>query len=98
MRGRHSALLIRMNDQTRATLQGWLHRQKIPLGRAKRARAILLLEQGHTFCSLINSSRGDITSGFLPKCLAISAFESRSKNLLTSIPHTRRLGNDPVCG
>jgi Homeodomain-like domain len=49
MRGRHLALLIRMNDQTRATLQGWLHRQKIPLGRAKRARAILLLEQGHTF-------------------------------------------------
>ena len=49
MRGRHAALMIQMSHPARATLQGWLHRQKTPLGRAKRARAMLLLEQGHSY-------------------------------------------------
>lgn len=49
MRGRHAALIIQMSQQTRMTLQGWLQRQKTPLGRAKRARAMLLLEQGHSY-------------------------------------------------
>jgi transposase len=49
MRGRHAAVTIQMSQQTRATLQGWLQRQKTPLGRAKRARAMLLLEQGHSY-------------------------------------------------
>jgi len=49
MRGRHAALIIQMSRQTYVTLQGWLHRQKTPLGRAKRARAMLLLEQGHSY-------------------------------------------------
>jgi transposase len=49
MRGRHAGLMIQMNQQTRATLQGWLQRQKTPLGRAKRARSMLLLEQDHSY-------------------------------------------------
>jgi transposase len=49
MRGRRSALSIHLTDQTRRTLQSWLHRRKTPYGRAKRARALLLLEQGETF-------------------------------------------------
>ena len=49
MRGRHAALMIQMSHPARATLQGWLHRQKTPLGRAKRARSMLLLEQGHSY-------------------------------------------------
>ena len=49
MRGRHAAGMIHMNQQTRATLQGWLLRQKTPVGRAKRARGMLLLEQGHSY-------------------------------------------------
>ena len=49
MRGRHAALMIQMSQQTRVTLRGWLQRQKTPLGRAKRARAMLLLEQGHSY-------------------------------------------------
>jgi transposase len=49
MRGRRSALSIHMTDQTRTTLQSWLHHQKTPYGRARRARALLLLEQGQTF-------------------------------------------------
>ncbi len=49
MRGRHAAVIIQMTRQTHATLQGWLQRQKTPLGRAKRARAMLLLEQGHSY-------------------------------------------------
>jgi transposase len=47
--GRHTALMIQMSQQTRVTLQEWLQRQKTPLGRAKRARAMLLLEQGHSY-------------------------------------------------
>ena len=49
MRGRRSALSIQMTNQTRTTLQSWIHRQKIPHGQARRARALLLLEQGQTF-------------------------------------------------
>jgi transposase len=49
MRGRRAAEIIYMNQQTRATLQGWLHRQKTPVGRAKRARGLLLLEQGYSY-------------------------------------------------
>src|SRR5438270_10014561 len=49
MRGRHSALCIQMDASTRALLQSWLHRQKTPNGLARRARAMLLLEQGHTY-------------------------------------------------
>jgi hypothetical protein len=38
MRGRHAALTIQMSQQTRVTLQGWLHRQKTP-GGASQTRA-----------------------------------------------------------
>lgn len=49
MRGRHAAVIIQMTRQTHATLQGWVQREMSPLGRAKRARAMLLLEQGHSY-------------------------------------------------
>lgn len=49
MRGRHSCFRIQMDPPTRVTLQGWLHRQKTPNGLARRARAMLLLEQGQTY-------------------------------------------------
>lgn len=52
MRGRHTVVMIQMSQQTRATLQGWLQRQKTPLGRAKRARAMLLLEHRHSYARI----------------------------------------------
>ena len=48
MQGRRSALHIEIDEHTHATLSGWLRRQKPPVGLAKRARAILLLAEGHT--------------------------------------------------
>jgi hypothetical protein len=51
MQGRISAIHIEMDDHTRATLTGWLRRQKTPVGLAKRARAMLLLADGHTFAA-----------------------------------------------
>ena len=51
MQGRHSALHIALDDSTRATLQGWLRKQKTPVALAKRARAILLLADGQTFAA-----------------------------------------------
>ena len=51
MQGRRSALRIELDDHTRATLVGWLRRQKTPVGLAKRARAILLLAEGYTFAA-----------------------------------------------
>jgi transposase len=38
-----------MDDLTRVALQRWVHRQKTPVGLARRARAMLLLEQGDTY-------------------------------------------------
>lgn len=49
MRGRHSTLRIQIDDLTREPLQRWLSRRKTPVGLAKRARAMLLLEQGQTY-------------------------------------------------
>ena len=51
MQGRHSAVRITIEAPTRATLAGWLRRQKTPVGLAKRARAILLLAEGQTFAA-----------------------------------------------
>ena len=51
MQGRHSALHITLDDPARATLQGWLRKQKTLVGLAKRGRAILLLAEGHTFAA-----------------------------------------------
>jgi hypothetical protein len=51
MQGRHSAIQIEMPDETRATLTGWLRKQKTPVGLAKRARAMLLLADGHSFAA-----------------------------------------------
>ena len=51
MQGRHSALSIAIDEHTRATLTGWLRKQKPPVGLAKRARAILLLADGQTFAA-----------------------------------------------
>ena len=49
MRGRRSSLTIQMNEQTRGVLQRWLQRQKTHVGLARRARGMLLLEQGRPF-------------------------------------------------
>ena len=51
MQGRHSAIHIAVDDQTRATLAGWLRRQKTPVALANRAQAILLLADGQTFAA-----------------------------------------------
>ena len=51
MQGRHTAIHIEMPDHTRATLTGWLRKQKTPVGLAKRARAMLLLADGSSFAA-----------------------------------------------
>ena len=51
MQGRRSAIHIAVDDQTRATLGGWLRCQKTPVGLAKRAHAMLLLAEGQTFAA-----------------------------------------------
>ena len=49
MPGRRPTLKIQMNAQTRLTLQAWLRHRKTSGGLARRARALLLLEQGHSY-------------------------------------------------
>ena len=51
MQGRRSAIRIVVDDHTRATLTGWLRKQKTPVALAKRARAMLLLAAGHSFAA-----------------------------------------------
>jgi hypothetical protein len=51
MQGRRSALRIVIDEHTRATLAGWLRKQKTPVALAKRARAMLLLADGHSFAA-----------------------------------------------
>ncbi len=49
MRGRISRVVIDVDEATRTTLEGWLRSPKTPLGRARRARAILLLAAGERY-------------------------------------------------
>lgn len=49
MRGRISQVVVAVDEPTRATLEGWLRSPTTPLGRARRARAILLLAQGERY-------------------------------------------------
>ena len=49
MRGRPSRLKVEIDDTTRATLEGWLRRQKTAVGLATRARAMLLLAAGQPY-------------------------------------------------
>ncbi len=51
MQGRHSAIHMAVDDQTRATLAGWRRRQKTPITLAKRAQAIFLLADGQTLAA-----------------------------------------------
>jgi hypothetical protein len=51
MPGPLSALQISMNDQARTHLQSWVRRPKTPSGLVRRARAVLLLEQGSRYTS-----------------------------------------------
>jgi transposase len=48
MRGRCSTWTITLDCPTRATLQHWVQRRKTPVGVARRAHAMLLLEQGYS--------------------------------------------------
>jgi hypothetical protein len=51
MQGRKTAIRLEMADDTRATLAGWLRRQQTPVGLAKRARAMLLVADGHSLAA-----------------------------------------------
>ena len=51
MQGRKSALRLARDDHSRITFVGWLRRQKTPACLAKRAQAILLVAEGHTFAA-----------------------------------------------
>jgi Helix-turn-helix domain len=51
MQGRRSAIRIAIDDHARATLTGWLRKQKTPVALAKRPRAMLLLADGHSFAA-----------------------------------------------
>ena len=49
MRGRISRVGVELDEPTRATLEGWLRSPTTPVGRARRARAMLLLAEGERF-------------------------------------------------
>lgn len=49
MQGRKTQLKVQMDEETREILQGWLRKQKIEVGLAKRARAMLMLEEGEAY-------------------------------------------------
>jgi hypothetical protein len=50
-RGQRTKKPIVLNDHIRSTLAGWLRRSKTPMGLAKRAQALLLLDQGQPYAA-----------------------------------------------
>ena len=51
MQGRKTAMIVRMDDATGQELLAWLRAQKTPVGLAKRAWAMLLLADGHSYAA-----------------------------------------------
>jgi hypothetical protein len=51
MQGRKTARIVRMDHDTREQLLSWLRATKTPQGLAKRARAMLLLAEGHSYAA-----------------------------------------------
>ena len=51
MQGRPAAIQMEMHDDPRATLRGGLRKPQPPVGLAKRARAMVLLADGHAFAA-----------------------------------------------
>jgi hypothetical protein len=51
MRGRKTALIVRIDDETREVLLSWLRATKTPVGLAKRAWAMLLLADGQCYAA-----------------------------------------------
>jgi hypothetical protein len=88
MGGRHAVLIIQMSQQTRVTLQGWLQRQKTPLGRAKRAIGANRLPLTHSRCA-------NLEKASLPDLLALVHHEFsflRVLRCLDRIAHIRHRG------
>jgi hypothetical protein len=56
MRRRRSAWTITLDEEIRTTLQHWLQRRKTPAGVARRAHAMFLLEQGHSYVQTVLST------------------------------------------
>jgi hypothetical protein len=51
MKGRKTALIVRMDDGTREQLLSWLRATKTPVGLAKRAWAMLRLADGQSYAA-----------------------------------------------
>jgi hypothetical protein len=51
MQGRKTALIVRIDDETRHVLLSWLRATKTPVGLAKRAWAMLLLADGQSYAA-----------------------------------------------
>ena len=49
IRGRKPALRLELSEAVRRTLEGWLRATSTPLGKARRARALLLLADGMSY-------------------------------------------------
>jgi hypothetical protein len=47
MRGRHSALCVQLSPEERVQIEHWLRSTTTPVGLARRAKALLLVSQGH---------------------------------------------------
>ena len=50
MQGRSSNIQVKMTGEQQDVLNSWLRKSTTPVGLAKRARAILMLASGETFC------------------------------------------------
>ena len=50
-RGQKTGIPVVLDDHTRSTLAMWLRRPKTPMGLAKRAQALLLLDQGQPYAA-----------------------------------------------
>src|SRR5271157_6290096 len=51
MQGRRTALIVRMDDDTREQLLSWVRATKTPVGLARRAWALLLLASGQSYAA-----------------------------------------------
>ena len=52
MRGRRSPIVVGLTDEQRQQLQYFVRCPNLPAGLVRRARVVLLLAEGHSFCEV----------------------------------------------
>ena len=97
MRGRHAAMMIQISQQTRVTLQGWLHREITPSGASQTRTGDVAVRARPQLHSYSQVGRFDRAQPAQMGQAVPRSWSGRAGRLAPTRPHSRFLtGNGPL--